>query len=105
MRRSFPLLTPSRIHMCPHLGQEVYFLGYPYGLYTTFGDQGGVALIKHACISARVACSAIYPDGDKDTMLILLDGLNNPGFSGGPIVAPDIFCPHIQISGCKSSSG
>jgi S1-C subfamily serine protease len=83
------------------LGQEVYFLGFPYGLYTTFGDQGGVALIKHAYLSARVSCSAIYPDGDKDEMLLLLDGLSNLGFSGGPVIAPDMFSPFTNIRAQK----
>lgn len=78
-------------------GQEAYFLGFPYGLYTTFGAHGGVALIKHAYVSARVSCAAIFPDGDKDQNLLLLDGLNNPGFSGGPVVAPDMFSPFTNV--------
>jgi S1-C subfamily serine protease len=95
-------------------GQEAYFLGFPYGLYTHFGDQGGVALIKHAYVSARVSCAAIYPDGDTEDQLILLDGFNNPGFSGGPIVAPDMFSPFTTvreqkligvISGFKTAGG
>jgi hypothetical protein len=72
-------------------------LGFPYGLYTTFGDQGGVALVKHAYVSARVNCAAIYQDGDKDQEFLLLDGFNNPGFSGGPIVAPDMFSPFTNM--------
>lgn len=78
-------------------GQEAYFLGFPYGLYTQFGDQGGVALIKHAYVSAQVSCAAIYPDGDKNEQFLLLDGFNNPGFSGGPIVAPDMFSPFTNM--------
>ncbi|MGB9454972.1 MAG: serine protease [Bryobacteraceae bacterium] len=82
-------------------GQEAYFLGFPYGLYTSFGQGLGVALIKHAYVSARVNCAAIYPDGDTDEYLILLDGLNNPGFSGGPVVAPDMFSPFTNIRAQK----
>jgi len=79
-------------------GQEAYFLGFPYGLYTSFGDHGpGVALIKHAYVSAKVSCAAIIRDGNKDEQLLLLDGLNNPGFSGGPVVAPDMFSPFTTI--------
>jgi S1-C subfamily serine protease len=74
------------------MGQEAYFLGFPFGLFTTFGGQNvAVPLIKHGYISATVACSAIYPDGSKGDTLILLDGINNHGFSGGPVVAPDVF--------------
>jgi S1-C subfamily serine protease len=84
-------------------GQEAYFLGFPYGLYTSFGDGGGmaVALIKHAYISAKISCAALIQGGDKDETLILLDGLNNPGFSGGPVVAPDMFSPFTNIRAQK----
>jgi len=74
------------------MGQEAYFLGFPFGLFTTFSGQNvAVPLIKHGYISASVPCSAIYPGGSKDDTLILLDGINNHGFSGGPVVAPDVF--------------
>jgi S1-C subfamily serine protease len=77
------------------ISQEAYFLGFPYGLYTSFADstQAG-PLIKHAYVSAVVSCAAVEPGGSSKDRLILLDGLNNPGFSGGPVVAPDIFAPN-----------
>jgi S1-C subfamily serine protease len=78
-------------------GQEAYFMGFPYGLSTSIGDQGAVALIKHAYISARVSCASISSGGDKDEEFILLDGFNNPGFSGGPIIAPDVFAPLTNV--------
>ena len=56
-----------------------------------------MALIKHAYVSARVSCAAIYPDGDKDQEFILLDGFNNPGLWVEPIVAPDMFSPFTNI--------
>ena len=62
------------------LGQEVFFLGFPYGIVTMMGDlnrQFPVPFVKKAILSAM-------PQGDQ-TML-LLDGHNNPGFSGGPVV-------------------
>jgi S1-C subfamily serine protease len=70
-------------------GQEVYFLGFPYGLYSSWGKDA-IALQKHAYISASVSCKSIYPNGSADERLLLLDGLNNPGFSGGPVVARDM---------------
>jgi S1-C subfamily serine protease len=74
------------------MGQEAYFLGFPFGLYTAFkGKNVAVPLIKHGYISASVPCSAIYPGGSADDNLILLDGINNHGFSGGPVVGPDVF--------------
>lgn len=78
-------------------GQEAYFLGFPYGLFTSINQGGAVALIKHAYVSARVRCTAIYRDGDADQEFLLLDGFNNPGFSGGPIVAPDMFSTFTNI--------
>jgi hypothetical protein len=48
-----------------------------------------------------VSCSALYPDGTKDDELILLDGLNNPGFSGGPVVGPDMFSPFTNVRAQK----
>jgi S1-C subfamily serine protease len=77
------------------MGQEAYFLGFPFGLFTGFdgkaGEKFAVPLIKHGYISANVPCSAIYEGGTKDDGLILLDGINNHGFSGGPVVAPNVF--------------
>ena len=78
-------------------GQEAYFLGFPYGLFTSTNQGGAAALIKHAYISAVVSCKSVYSDGDTDQDFILLDGFNNPGFSGGPIVAPDMFSPFTNI--------
>ncbi len=77
------------------MGQEVYFLGFPFGLFTSFAANKDAAmslpLVKHGIISASVPCSAIYPNGTKEDGLILLDGINNHGFSGGPVVGPDVF--------------
>lgn len=58
--------------------QDVYFLGYPYGLGL---QAGGVMLpfVKKAIISASMETA----DG---VQVWLLDGINNPGFSGGPVV-------------------
>lgn len=76
------------------IGQEAYFLGFPFGLYTSFaGSAQALPLVKHAYISAVVACAAVERGASQKDQLILLDGLNNPGFSGGPVVAPDIFSP------------
>jgi len=63
------------------LGQDVYFLGFPYGITSVVNDPGWhlpYPLIKKACISGTI---------DKENVKIwLLDGINNPGFSGGPVV-------------------
>ena len=64
------------------LGQQVYFLGYPYGLGTQgpvppgFGE---IPFLKGGILSAM-------DSRDPEANLFYLDGHNNPGFSGGPIV-------------------
>jgi S1-C subfamily serine protease len=70
-------------------GQEVFFLGYPYGLHTTLDVNNGypLAMIKRGLMSGS--------RGDKSGgETFLLDGHNNPGFSGGPVV----FRPHNNAS-------
>ncbi len=60
-------------------GQRVYFLGFPYGLGTHGADNGGypIPFIKGALLSG--AAGSTFET-------FILDGLNNPGFSGGPVV-------------------
>lgn len=62
------------------MGQDAYFLGYPHGLsFHAFGKDDNIALVKKAVVSGMLR--------DEDGFrLILLDGFNNPGFSGGPVV-------------------
>jgi S1-C subfamily serine protease len=58
-------------------GQDVYFLGFPYGFLGryTFEPSGyPLPFVKRATVSML------------DGPLFLLDGHNNPGFSGGPVV-------------------
>ena len=62
------------------LAQDVYFLGFPFGMSTDIGDLNlnfPLPFVKKAILSAF----------GKDEGLVLLDGHNNPGFSGGPVVA------------------
>jgi len=63
-------------------GQDVYFLGFPYGIFAEAGALNRdfpFPLAKKACLSA-------FMDGDHGAKILLLDGHNNPGFSGGPVV-------------------
>lgn len=67
------------------LGQQVYFLGYPYGLGTPGSSGpappgfGEIPFLKSGIVSAM-------DDRDPEANVLYLDGHNNPGFSGGPIV-------------------
>ena len=60
------------------LAEDVYFLGFPYGWSSNVGALNGgfpMPLVKKAIVSALGI-------GDEP---LLLDGHNNPGFSGGPV--------------------
>ena len=62
------------------LSQDVYFCGYPYGLKmeVPYGMNRGfpIPLVKKGIVSSL----------DPEHRSILIDGINNPGFSGGPVV-------------------
>ncbi len=63
------------------LGQDVYFLGFPYRLHTDVGALNRdfpLPFVKKATLS----CIAI----EDGVSCFFLDGHNNPGFSGGPVV-------------------
>lgn len=63
------------------LGQDLYFLGFPYGLTNEAGELNNnfpLPLVKKAIFSGMPRTS--------DDKLFLLDGHNNPGFSGGPVI-------------------
>lgn len=67
-----------------YLSQECFFLGFPFGL--KMDDEGGkmnngfpLPFVKKAIISSFIS-------GADNMTQIFLDGHNNPGFSGGPVV-------------------
>ena len=67
-----------------YYGEDVYFLGYPYGEYADYhriGLELPMPIIKKAIIS--------LVQTSNDETMILLDGHNNKGFSGAPIVKPN----------------
>ena len=64
------------------LGQDVFFLGFPYGLTTPapgLTEGFPLPLVKKACLSSMFGAL-------RDGQVLLLDGINNSGFSGGPVV-------------------
>jgi S1-C subfamily serine protease len=66
-------------------GQDAYFVGFPYGLFTGGKKVNGlypIAFIKKGTFSAT--------GREGIATVIFLDGHNNPGFSGGPIVYRDL---------------
>lgn len=62
-------------------GQDVYFLGFPYGMAGEIGPMNRdfpFPFVKKAIVS----CMYI----NNDIQINFLDGHNNPGFSGGPVI-------------------
>ena len=83
-------LTPTTAGIV--LGQDVYFLGFPYDLQSDIGSLNRffpLPLVKQAILSAMIF-------GEKQSIL-LLDGHNNPGFSGGPVVFKKVGNPNNEL--------
>ena len=62
------------------LSQDVFFLGFPFGFSTVVNELNGgfpIPFVKKAI------CSTL---NTKEEHFFYLDGHNNPGFSGGPVV-------------------
>jgi hypothetical protein len=80
--------------MVVSIGTETYFLGFPLGNLGTevFGIK--YPLLKKAIISGWVKYNGID--------VLLLDGHNNLGFSGGPVVAYDEVSKQMRIVGVIS---
>lgn len=89
---------PTAKHL--QLGQDTFFLGFPYGLQAEVGDENAyfpLPLVKKACVS-------MLSQRQNDTHYFLLDGHNNPGFSGGPVIYTppgndDIVCVAGVVAG------
>lgn len=61
------------------IGHQVWFFGYPWGIATHFTNGKIAPFVKQGMVSA---IDATRPDA----VVLYVDGFNNPGFSGGPIV-------------------
>jgi hypothetical protein len=84
VKKQLHRITPYASVEKTALGQELYFLGYPYFNKTLFKSYdrniGSFPLVKEAIYSGSYT---------KDYTLHFLDGHNNPGFSGGPVIVHD----------------
>ncbi len=81
---SLPLDTISNSHQFV-MGQEAYFAGFPFGLHMSGNNLNGdypLAMVKKGNFSATFA--------EGGANIIALDGFNNHGFSGGPVVFRDL---------------
>lgn len=79
-------------------GQEIRFLGYPYGIYdykNALMVRGGfpVPFIKTGIVSSF----------DSDSQNLYIDGISNPGFSGGPVIFEDFQTHDFYVGGVISA--
>lgn len=64
------------------LAQQVYFIGFPFGLRTA--ENTGAQISEIPFVKAGIL-SAIDSRNPR-AVILYVDGHNNPGFSGGPVV-------------------
>ena len=76
------------------MGQLVWFLEYPFieGIGSQFGNGQEAPFIKRGTMSAIVGTN-------PDAVVLYIDGFNNEGFSGGPIVFWDFTTHKYGILG------
>jgi S1-C subfamily serine protease len=101
------VLAPDRVvsptHSLPtegnyFLSQDVYFLGFPYGMSIegkTLNAGFPLPFVKKGLIAAFI-------DGDAGYQIIFVDGINNPGFSGGPVVYQNSETRALSVLGVVS---
>jgi S1-C subfamily serine protease len=65
-------------------GQVVWFIGYPFGL-SSLTQPGGPIPITSLPFAKRGSISAVDAS-HPDAVIDYIDGFNNKGFSGGPVV-------------------
>jgi len=73
------IIEPSNSNSGVTFGQQVWFIGYPFGLESKFMGGKTFAFLKRGTMSAIDA-------SNPDAIVLYIDGFNNPGFSGGPII-------------------
>ncbi|MDP3468369.1 MAG: serine protease [Daejeonella sp.] len=80
------------------LGEWAYFLGFPYGLSTD--DNSNINAGIPMPFIKRAALSSMSTTGSAITLV--LDGHNNPGFSGGPVIIKNLKTNKPTIAGVIS---
>lgn len=86
-------LTPSADNVI--FSQDLYFLGYPYGLGIRSSGVTQYPFVKKGILSA----SDVEIAGVR---IWMIDGINNPGFSGGPVVFQNSGTSTWQVLGVVS---
>ena len=77
------------------LSQDIFFLGYPYGMSVHAKGLPTYAFVKKGVLAA----TGHTPDG---VHVLYLDAIDNPGFSGGPVVFTNIETDEFHLAGVVS---
>ncbi len=85
-------LSPELAAESPTIGGQVYFIGFPHGLHTLYSNGEYLPLVKVGVFSG-------LDNSDPDEIVYYVDGFNNPGFSGGPVVYIDNSTHAWRIAG------
>lgn len=80
------------------LSQEAYFLGYPFG----FSIDGRQLNAGYPLPFVKQALCSAFDLPERENRRLFLDGHNNPGFSGGPVVYLDVNTKKLTIAGVIS---
>lgn len=80
------------------ISQDVFFVGYPYKMWT----DAGSALKGRPCPFVKKGILSSSFVGDDGVPRLYIDALNNPGFSGGPIVFQPPGRTEFKIAGIVS---
>jgi S1-C subfamily serine protease len=91
-----PLHTRSTYY----LSQDVYCCGFPYGL--SMEGKKINAGFPIPFVKKGVVAALGVPDNEGQEVVVL-DAINNPGFSGGPVVLQDTQTHQLAVIGVVSS--
>jgi S1-C subfamily serine protease len=80
------------------MGQQVWFLGFPWGIGSRVAADSKIFANVRIPFIKRGTMSAVDATNPK-AVVIFIDGFNNPGFSGGPIVFWDFSAHTYKILG------
>jgi S1-C subfamily serine protease len=83
-------VNPMEGESGPTFGQQVWFLGYPFGIESELTNKSTLPFLKRGIMSA-------VDSRNLGAVVFYIDGFNNPGFSGGPVIFFDFKSHEYKI--------
>lgn len=80
------------------LGQDVYFVGYPYKMWS----EGGEVMYGRPLPFVKKGTLSAGPDPTDDVKRLYVDAINNEGFSGAPLLAAPPGTSNFSVIGVVS---